>query len=217
MSRRGRALRGGGVAIAAGLALLSGCGPDRAAAPAGPAAASAPGATKEAPPRAHQLGSEDALLARVQRPDPTTPRAIRIDRLGVDAVVVPVGVRVGTGELDVPPSTTDVAWYRYGATPGQDGSAVLAAHVDYDGRKGVFFRLTELAPGDEVAVTDARGEVRRFVVDSTRHVAKRSLSAEELFRDAGAPVLTLVTCGGDFDRRARSYRDNVIVQARPVP
>jgi hypothetical protein len=28
------------------------------------------------------------------------------------------------------------------------------------------------------------------------------------------PALRLITCGGDFDRRARSYRNNVIVFAR---
>jgi hypothetical protein len=45
---------------------------------------------------------------------------------------------------------------------------------------------------------------------------KSSLPVGELFRRGGPPVLTIVTCGGHFDPRARSYADNVTVVAVPA-
>jgi len=34
---------------------------------------------------------------------------------------------------------------------------------------------------------------------------------------AGIPRLTLITCGGAFDDESKTYQDNVIVTAVPVP
>jgi hypothetical protein len=36
-----------------------------------------------------------------------------------------------------------------------------------------------------------------------------------VWRRSGPPVITLVTCGGDF--AAGSYRDNIVVVAEPAP
>ena len=47
-------------------------------------------------------------------------------------------------------------------------------------------------------------------------LAKEQVPMEQLFRTGGDPVLTLVTCGGAFDRSERSYADNIIVWATPV-
>jgi hypothetical protein len=54
------------------------------------------------------------------------------------------------------------------------------------------------------------------VVDTRFQVDKDELPAEELFRTGGPPTLTLITCGGAFDRSIRHYRDNIILRARPA-
>ena len=46
-------------------------------------------------------------------------------------------------------------------------------------------------------------------------IDKSALPVDRLFARDGAPVLTLVTCGGEFDRATRNYRQNVVVTARP--
>lgn len=143
------------------------------------------------------------------------PVALRIDQLGVDARVQAVAVDA-SGELDLPLDATLAAWYEEGAAPGESGSAVVAAHVDYGGRPGIFFRLSTLESGDRVEVRYDDGSTSTFAVAGERSYDKRSLPVDELFRRGGEPVLTLVTCGGRFDRRTRSYERNTVVTAVPV-
>jgi LPXTG-site transpeptidase (sortase) family protein len=149
--------------------------------------------------------------------DETAPRPVRvrIPALGIDAGVAALGV-ADDGEMEVPKDARTVAWYEYGPSPGQDGSAVLAAHVDYNGARGIFFDLARLAAGDEVVVELVGGRTRRFTVEEQASVAKEVLPIDELFRREGAPTLTLITCGGEFDAAARSYRSNVVVRAAPA-
>jgi sortase (surface protein transpeptidase) len=80
----------------------------------------------------------------------------------------------------------------------------------------VFFDLRSLAEGDEVSVTGPDGAERRFRVTERFQVDKDSLPVEELFRTTGEPTLTLITCGGIFDRSIRHYEDNIVVRAVPV-
>jgi hypothetical protein len=81
--------------------------------------------------------------------------------------------------------------------------------------RGAFFDLRRLDVGARVAVTDSAGEVRRFEVVARRRYHKAKLPADELFARDGPPQLVLITCGGDFDRDARSYRSNVVIYAQP--
>lgn len=149
--------------------------------------------------------------------DETAPRPtrVRIPALGIDAQIVALGV-ADYGEMEVPRDAGTVAWYEYGPSPGQEGSAVLAAHVDYNGERGIFFDLARLGAGDEVIVEFEGGRTRTFTVEEQASVAKEVLPIDDLFRREGAPALTLITCGGEFDAAARSYRSNVVVHAVPT-
>jgi LPXTG-site transpeptidase (sortase) family protein len=143
------------------------------------------------------------------------PVTIAIPSLGVDAPVVPVGLEP-SGEMEVPPAT-EAGWYLHGPRPGAaSGTAVIAAHVDYGGQRGVFFDLRSLQVGAEVTVDDADGVRRRFVVVERYQVDKDELPIEQIFVAGGEPGLTLITCGGTFDSGVRSYRDNIVVRAVPA-
>ena len=142
------------------------------------------------------------------------PVAISIPAIGVDASIVPVGLVPGTNSLQVP-DIHHVGWYELGPGPGQTGSAVLVAHIDGDGRPGVFWHLGRLAPGDRITVTFSETRRRMFRVIGRRQVPKTQLPAE-LFSRAGPPRIALITCGGAFDTRTRHYHDNVIVVATPT-
>lgn len=165
--------------------------------------------------------STTTIAAPTTAPTTTTvvesaePVALRIPDLAVESPVVPVGLEPD-GVMEVP-GVTEAGWYRHGVEPGSPhGSSVIAAHVDYGGERGVFFDLRRLEIGDEVEVVDAEGDRHLFVVDQRFQVDKDSLPIPELFRTDGPPALTLITCGGAFDPGARSYRDNVVVRARPL-
>jgi hypothetical protein len=45
---------------------------------------------------------------------------------------------------------------------------------------------------------------------------KSKIPLDRYFARDGRVRLTLITCGGPFDRRTRHYRDNVVVTAEPV-
>lgn len=142
------------------------------------------------------------------------PVAVRIADLALEAPVISVGVDEDN-QFAVPAADT-VGWYRYSATPGSAGSAVLAAHVDYAGRAGAFFNLAKLELDETLEVEMADGSVLRYRVIDNQSYDKTELPAVELFRKDGDPVLTLITCGGTFDTERRSYRDNVVVTAVPI-
>jgi sortase (surface protein transpeptidase) len=140
------------------------------------------------------------------------PARVRIPAIGVDSAVVTIGVDAA-GAL-VPPATTDVTgWFSAGPAPGAVGPALLAAHVDSRAGPGVFFRLVELRPGDEVTVDRTDGTSVMFVVTGTTRVAKTAFPTDLVYSPLPVPAMRLVTCGGSFDHSARSYRDNIVVDA----
>lgn len=177
----------------------------------GRAAAGDPQAAVEAP-RFELIGSALDLPAPAEGPRPV---ALTIDSIGVrDALVRPVGVEPN-GDLEVPPAE-EVGWYRYGPAPGDAGSAVLAAHIAFDGVDGVFRHLIDVEPGARVEVVFDDGTVAEFEVVGRRQYDKLLLPGDEIFGRAGVPRLALITCGGEFDPVEQSYRDNIVAFAVPV-
>lgn len=162
-----------------------------------------------------KVGTRSALLDDLVVDPVPAPVALLLGGAGINAPISAVGVDQ-RGELAVPANAAAVSWYRYGPSPGQDGSAVLAGHVDYNGQEGVFFRLGRVEPGQQVTVRYDDASERAFRVVGRRQVAKSDLPAADLFARDGAPRLVLITCGGQFDPRARSYRDNVVIEAEPI-
>jgi hypothetical protein len=143
------------------------------------------------------------------------PARLRIPAIGVDATVDPVAVDPKTAEFAVPPSVDRVGWYRYG--PGLEataGSVVIAGHVDAAQQgAGAFFRLRDLKTGDRVEVTGPDGRPRQFTVVAREIFEKTRIPLERYFARDGALRVTLITCGGPFDRARGHYRDNVVVTA----
>ncbi|HET9507490.1 MAG TPA: class F sortase [Gaiellaceae bacterium] len=142
------------------------------------------------------------------------PVRVSVPALGLEAKVVPVGVE-SNGELELPRTGRVAGWYRFGSEPGRPGTAVIAAHVDYAARRGVFYQLPTLEPGARVSVRWAGRRTRHFRVIARRSYGKQALP-RRLFARGGKPALALVTCGGAFDEATRRYAENVVVWAVPV-
>jgi hypothetical protein len=143
------------------------------------------------------------------------PVRVELPALGAAGPVEPTGVD-DTGGLAIPGDAGVLVWWRFGATPGDPGSAVIAGHLDWEGRLGVFNKLGDSQPGDAVTVTYADGATRAFVVDRVELVDKPAVALNGTFTRDGPPVLRLVTCGGAFDRASHHYRSNVVVTAHPL-
>lgn len=160
--------------------------------------------------------NERSLLADLDVTQGPRPERLRIDVLGIDAPVGDYGV-APSGQMDVPDNITEVGWYKYGPSPGEPGSAVLAAHVDLRGPgRGLFYDLDELEADDEVVVGYSDGESRRFRVVARSTYLKSELPLDAIFSREGDPVLTLITCGGGFSESQGSYDSNVVVYAVPI-
>ncbi len=143
-----------------------------------------------------------------------SPTSVLIAGLDIDAPVSPVGIDAD-GAFDLPPGN-EAGWYRFGPVPGSEGSAVLAAHVDWNGVPGAFFNLREATSGDRLTVVYEDGSRLDFEIIRVDQYEKTELPLADLFTREGPPQLALITCGGDFDRATRSYEDNVVVIAIPV-
>lgn len=143
------------------------------------------------------------------------PVRIRIPAVGVDAAVLPLAVDA-QGVLPPPPTNEDTGWWRAGPEPGEPGAAVIVGHVDGRDGPAVFFRLRDLAGGDEIVVDRSDGSTAAFAVERVERHPKDAFPTEAVYRRATAPVLRLVTCGGEFDRSTRHYLDNVVVFAAPA-
>jgi hypothetical protein len=173
--------------------------------------AAAPAPERGAP---HAIGAE-AADTRPTRSVP--PVAVDIEAIGVNAEVDEVGVDTGTGQMEVPQPADRLGWYRFG--PGLDataGSIVIAGHVDDESGPGAFFRLGDLEPGDSIEVTGVDGETRTFEVVAREVHHKSEVPLQQYFARDGAPRLTLITCGGAFDRDSGQYRDNIVITAVPA-
>jgi LPXTG-site transpeptidase (sortase) family protein len=155
-----------------------------------------------------------ARLAHLDQVPSPRPVQLTIPGIGVDAPVIRLGVE-SSGALEVPGNVASVGWYRFGPSPGEPGSALIAGHVDsrVEG-PGVFFDLSRLRPGDSVQVELQGGDRAAFEVVSRSLVAKDRLPPA-IFSRGGDPSLTLITCGGSFDQEAGHYLQNVIVTAVP--
>lgn len=157
------------------------------------------------------------LLPDASSIDPVYPVGLKVRSIGVDAPIVPTGVNQQTGQMAVPSNVRDVAWYEFGSRPGERGSAVLAAHVDLASQgPGVFFNLRTVDAGDIVEVSFSDGSASVFRVEARTVYQKDELPLDTIFAREGAPVLTLITCGGGFSESSGSYDSNVVVYAVPI-
>lgn len=163
-------------------------------------------------------GNAPALLrppatASGESVSPVRPVAMSIPALSVTGPLEDLVADPRTGELAAPADPSRAGWYAAGVVPGDQGPAVIGGHVDSRSGPGVFFRLRTLHPGDLIDVTRSDGRTVRFSVIAVARYPKDMFPTEAVYGPTPGPELRLVTCGGTFDRAARSYDDNVVVDA----
>ncbi len=196
------------VLLANGLALVT-----RPAVPAGrpsleAVAVSTAPITAAAPPAA--AGPKKARLLPVQ---------VAVPRVGIRAGVTRLA-KAKDGSLEVPADFDLTGWYASGPAPGEPGAAVVVGHVDSFSGPAVFFRLSKMREGDRIDVRRTDGSVVQFTVQFAATYDKDAFPTGLVYQPTENATLRLVTCGGEFDRRSRSYRSNVVVFAsatRVVP
>ena len=159
-------------------------------------------------PNIPDTGKDSGTSGSKLPPEDDHPIRLTIPSIGLDLPIEPVGVNV-KGEMDVPNGrTSDVGWYKNGTVPGEDGSAVLAAHV-----YAAFEDLRYVKPGSEIYITRSDGEVLKFVVEESKIAWLKDVSTYFLFERDDRPRLNLITCAGTFSRKLDTYTKRLIVYA----
>jgi sortase (surface protein transpeptidase) len=143
---------------------------------------------------------------------PALPVRLQIPAIDVSTPLVKLG-RLPDGSLQVPKDWDTAGWYDKGPRPGQPGPAVILGHVDSTSGPAVFYQLRALRPGDTVRVGLADGRILVFRVQRVQRYPKDEFPTEAVYFPTLNRELRLITCGGDFDYAAGSYRDNIVVYA----
>ncbi|MGW4694023.1 class F sortase [Kitasatospora cineracea] len=169
------------------------------------------------PPQTTATAAAAAAAAPTAPGIPGMPRAtpvrLRIPSLGIDTALIPL-VLGPDGALQPPPLDQGgtAGWYAAGTSPGEQGTAILAGHVDTPAGPAIFYPLSRLAPGATVTVERADGTTAAFTVDRITNYPKTAVP-DQVYTPATRPELRLITCGGTFDRTRGGYQDNTIAYA----
>jgi sortase (surface protein transpeptidase) len=138
------------------------------------------------------------------------PIHLTIPKLGISVQVSELGLNKDRS-VSVPRSFAVPGWYKFGPSPGQEGSAVILGHVDSYHGPAVFYRLATLRLGNRVIVKEADRKTLTFSVIGLREYSKAHFPARVVYGPRKYAALQLVTCGGVFDRRTGHYLSNIVV------
>ncbi len=124
------------------------------------------------------------------------------------------------GVMQNPTGPWVVSWYEQTAELGIIGNVVMAGHVDYwNVGPSVFYNLRDLTEGDEIDVIGENQATFRYAVEWNETFDLEELTSgkiTELVGPTDDPVLTLITCGGEFDYASGEYLSRTVVRASLV-
>ncbi|MDD7942279.1 class F sortase [Actinomycetospora lutea] len=144
----------------------------------------------------------------------SAPTRVIVPSISAESTLVPTGLQEN-GSLEVPPVSQPMqaSWFDQSPTPGEVGPSIVLGHVNGGGQPGIFANLEDIVSGAQVFVDRADGQRAVFEVSRVETIPKDSFPTDAVYNDTANPQLRLITCGGDYDRGARSYLSNVIVYA----
>ena len=150
-----------------------------------------------------------------------------IPKFGVDAPLTYRSVGLD-GVMPNPEGSDDIAYYDFSAWPGKGGrpgagNAVFAGHVDSGSKpckngtvpppcQAVLWDLNNLRVGDEIQVV-VGGQTLTYLVKSNQPISASSGPWDTIVSATQVPSITIITCGGDFNRETREYTNRQVVVA----
>ncbi len=169
-------------------------------------------ATAEAPSLT-QVGSGDRII---------------ISSIGVNASLTYRKVGLD-GVMPNPDSPDDIVYYDFsnwagkGGAPGQGGNSIFAGHVDSgtkacdNGTKpppceAVLWDLNQLKIGDEIDV-QLSGQTYKYKVTSNQPVNANTGPWDQIVSATAQESITIITCGGDFNRDTHEYSNRQVLTA----
>jgi LPXTG-site transpeptidase (sortase) family protein len=157
----------------------------------------------------------EATATPITSPTPSATSApalpasrIVIRRIGVDSVIRES--KIANGEWQVPKFV--VGHLEGTSNPGENGNLVLSGHLESISSGNVFARLNEIRQGDEITLFTTRDKEFKYQVVEIKTVANNDISVVQATPE---PMITLITCAGNFNLLTRDYSHRLIVIAKP--
>ena len=153
-------------------------------------------------------------------PKPSTltaplPVALQIPAIGVRTRLIQLGI-TRQGTLQVPSSASVAGWYTASPRPGEIGSSIIAGHIDSYRGPGIFYRLRELHPGNQIYVRQGDGRFAVFRVTAVHQYPKTHFPTAAVYGPVPDAELHLITCGGTYDYTTHNYLSNIVVDSTEV-
>ncbi|MGW7430402.1 class F sortase [Streptomyces sp. NPDC054861] len=147
---------------------------------------------------------------------PSAPVRLRIPEIDVDTPITGLGLSA-KGTLEVPPASDRnlAGWFREGTTPGAEGTAIVAGHVDNAKGPAVFYALGALKKGDRVEVDREDGRTAVFTIDAIEVYDNADFPDRKVYGERDRAELRLITCGGGFSEKS-GYQGNVVAFAHLI-
>lgn len=159
------------------------------------------------------LSANAVAVAKPRQTSPGLPVNLKIPAINVDAAIESVGI-TSKGEMDVPKSPANAAWYNRGPRPGEKGSSVIDGHSGYkDNIPAIFDNLSKLRSGDKIYLKDEKGVTNIFVVRVSRDYDPKADASGVFHSSDGKAHLNLITCEGVWDNTKKSYSSRLVVFA----
>jgi len=153
--------------------------------------------------------SPKVLIKKDQENISFLPLRLVIPVINISANIQSLGTN-SKGEMEVPSNITDVGLFKFGAIPGQKGSAVIAGHFNGENnQEGVFANLDKLKAGDKLSIEDKTGKSIIFIVQKKEFYD--SGYADNVFNQSDSAHLNLVTCDGLWDEVKKSYTKRLVI------
>ena len=142
------------------------------------------------------------------------PATLVIPKININANVQQVGI-TKKGNMATPNNFRDVGWYKYGTIPGQEGSAVIAGHLDNGlSLAAVFYNLKDLTKGDDIYVITIGNKRLHFIVTKTEMYNFNDLpSGNNIFTEGNGKFLKLITCAGSWVSEYKTHSKRLVVTA----
>jgi sortase (surface protein transpeptidase) len=144
-------------------------------------------------------------------------RRILIPSIEVNGYIQKIGTSKDS-EIGVPSNTHFAGWYTDSVRPGDPGLSIIDGHVGGRYSKdAVFSKLNGVAIGTKFQIEYGDLSTNTFEVVSTKQVPVAYAIEYLLERDeAITSQLNLITCGGEYDKSAESFKDRIIVVSKLI-
>jgi hypothetical protein len=156
-----------------------------------------------------------------------------VPKFGISAPITLKAVPPTGGVLPEPAGPDDVVYYDWtaydqslGGTPGFGGNSIFSGHVDWGAGgcarnptprgvpcQAVFWDVSDLVVGDMVEI-QVQGTVYRYRVTGNQAVkADDQATWDKVWAATAQESITMITCGGNFNRTTREYSHRQVVTA----